>query len=192
MIPRHPVPTDAGDVLAFWRDEVGPDRWYASDPALDAEIARRFAPAIEAAAAGRLDAWLAEPEGALALVLLLDQFPRNAWRGTARAFAQDARGNAIAQRAIAMRHDRRIAPELRQFFYLPLMHSEALPHQERCVRLIQFGLADMPKANENLEHARRHRDVIRRFGRFPSRNAPLGRADTEAERAYREAGGYMG
>lgn len=184
-----PLPAEATAVLSFWLEEVGPEGWYKSDPTTDAACTERFAALWERAAAGGCDDWLASPEGALALVILLDQFPRNMFRGTARAFASDRRAHAVALRAIDLGLDKRIAEPARQFFYLPLMHSEALPDQERCVRLIRLKLPETGR--DNLDHAVRHRDVIRRFGRFPSRNAPLGRRDTEAERAYREAGGYM-
>jgi len=184
-----PLPRDAAAILEFWTGTVGPDRWYAATPDLDAEITRRFAPLWQRAAAGACNDWLAGPKGALALTLLLDQFPRNMFRGTARAFSSDGRARTAAITAIAMGHDRRTPEPERQFFYLPLMHSEMLPDQERCVRLIRLRMPETGR--EQLDHAGRHREVIRRFGRFPSRNAPLGRADTEAERAYRASGGYM-
>ena len=126
---------------------------------------------------------------ALALLILLDQFPRNMFRGTARAYRSDEKARSIAKQAIARGHDKVTPEPERQFFYLPLMHSEGLPDQERCVRLIKLG---MPRTGiRNLQSAQRHRDVIRRFGRFPSRNRPLGRRDTEAEQLYRANGGYM-
>ena len=180
---------EAEQILAYWIGEVGPDRWYKPSAEIDAAIAARFADLWRRAAAGALDHWIVEPRGALALLVLLDQFPRNMFRGRAEAYATDPRARALAKRAIALGHDRKIAEPERQFFYLPLMHSETLPDQERCVRLIRLA---MPATGaDNLDHAVRHREVIRRFGRFPSRNAALGRADSEAERAYREAGGYM-
>lgn len=185
-----PMPREAAPVLKTWLEEVGPGGWYTADAETDACLRERFAALWQRAAAGTLNDWLAGPQGALALTVLLDQFPRNMFRETARAFASDQRARAVATAAIAMGHDRRTAEPERQFFYLPLMHSEALPDQERCVRLIRLK---MPETGaEQLDHARRHREVIRRFGRFPSRNPPLGRRDTEAERAYRAAGGYMG
>lgn len=176
-------------ILAFWLDEVGPHRWFEADPALDAGMRRRFEALWREAAAGRLDGWIVQPRPALALVILLDQMPRNMFRGTARAFATDARARATAKRAIGLRHDRVTPEPARQFFYMPLMHSEGLPDQDRCVRLIALSMP--ATGRETLDHARRHREVIRRFGRFPSRNAALGRRDTPEERAYRQAGGYM-
>ncbi len=176
-------------VLRFWLDEVGPVRWYRPDASLDVEIRGRFRDLWGRAATGACDHWVGTPEGALALLVLLDQFPRNMFRGTADAFATDRRARRAAPLAIARGHDRATAEPERQFFYLPFMHSESLPHQERCVRLIAMGMPET--GGDNLAHALRHREVIRRFGRFPSRNRPLGRRDTEAERAYRAAGGYM-
>ena len=185
-----PLPRDADAILTVWLEEIGPEGWYRSDPDTDARVRERFGDLWERAALGHLNDWLAGPQGALALSILLDQFPRNMFRGTARAFASDGRARMVATCAVAMGHDRRTPEPERQFLYLPLMHSEALPDQERCVRLISLH---MPRTgNEQLDHACRHRAVIRRFGRFPSRNAALGRRDTEAERAYRAAGGYMG
>lgn len=177
------------EVRRFWLEEVGPARWYRPDTVLDGDIHRLFRELWSRAGAGACDSWRLTPGGALALLILLDQFPRNMFRGTATAFATDPRARRIASFAIARGHDRATPEPERQFFYLPFMHSESLPDQERCVRLIAMN---MPMTgSDNLAHARRHREVIRRFGRFPSRNAALGRPDTEAERAYRVAGGYM-
>jgi len=182
---------EAEDIVGFWCDHVGPEGWYSGDPGLDAEIARRFAPACEAAAARRLMGWLAAPRPALGLLILLDQFPRNVYRETPRAFAADPMARAVAKRAIALGHDRAVEGPERQFFYLPLMHSESLADQDRCMRLAVLRMAGRARA-DMVEHGAKHRAVIRRFGRFPSRNAALGRRDTAEERAYRAAGGYMG
>lgn len=181
---------DSDDVLRFWLEEVGPKRWYRTDPELDARIRARFEPLWRRAAAGEFDNWLASPSGALALVIVLDQFPRNMYRGTAEAYSTDRRALRAANEALRRGFDKRVAEPGRQFFYLPLMHAEDLSFQERCVRLIKLRLPET--GAENLDHARRHREVIRRFSRFPSRNRPLGRRDTEAERRYRAGGGYMG
>jgi len=180
---------EADAILRFWLDEVGPQGWYRSDPELDARIRDRFETLWRQAGDGALDRWMHCPQGALALMILLDQFPRNMFRGTAAAYRTDAMALRIAKQAIARGHDRATPEPERQFFYLPLMHSEGLPDQERCVRLIKMGMPHT--GTENLDHARRHREVIRKFGRFPSRNRPLGRQDTEAERNYRARGGYM-
>ncbi len=176
------------DVLDFWLREVGPSRWYVEDAELDAAVAARFGEASEAARRGKLDAWILKPEGALALLILLDQFPRNMHRGRPEAFRSDAAAIAHAKRALTLGHDRRTPEPERQFFYLPLMHSESLADQDRCVRLI---LTRMPETGgANLPHAVAHRDVIRRFGRFPFRNAALGRHSTADEAAWLAAGGY--
>lgn len=180
---------DVEDVLTFWLDEIGPERWYVQDDGLDAQISARFHDRWLAACTGSHDDWMCRPEGALALLILLDQFPRNMFRGRAAAFSSDRRALMVAKRMITVGHDRRTREPERQFFYLPFMHSETLSDQERCVRLL---LLNMPEhGDKNLPHAIKHRDVIRRFGRFPSRNAALGRSDTAAELTYRAEGGYM-
>jgi uncharacterized protein (DUF924 family) len=177
-------------VLRFWVDEIGPAGWYEVDEAVDRRCAAEFGRLMEDALAGRLSAWQATPPGALALLILLDQLPRNAFRGSAGAHSGDARARAVAKAAIARGYDLRMPEPERQFFYLPLMHSESLADQHRCVRLV---LTRLPESGaDNRHHGILHRDVIRRFGRFPSRNRALGRADSEAERDYRAAGGYMG
>ncbi len=180
---------DAERVLRFWLDEVGAEGWYAVDDGVDAAIRERFRPLWQRAAGGGLAHWPERPRSALALLIVLDQFPRNMFRGTAEAYRTDRRALAAAKAALFRGHDRATPEPERQFFYLPLMHSESLADQDRCVRLI---LMRLPRTGaENLDHARRHRAVIRRFGRFPSRNAALGRRDTAAERRYRAEGGYM-
>jgi uncharacterized protein (DUF924 family) len=172
------------DVIAFWR-AAGPDKWFERDDALDAEIRAKFLATYEAAAAGRLDAWQATPDGTLAVLILLDQFPRNLFRDDARAYATDAKARAIAERAITRGIDRLFALPERRFFYLPLMHSENLGDQERCIALCREAGDD-----EGVKHAETHADVIRRFGRFPHRNPALGRDTTEEERAFLDAGGF--
>lgn len=175
-------------VLRFWLDEVGPDGWYEGGAAVDEAVRERFRDTWAAAAAGALDGWSLRPDAALALVVALDQFPRNMFRGSEAAFASDAKALDTAKRAIAAGHDLRAGEPERQFFYLPLMHAESLADQDRCVRLI---LTRMPKTGHIvLPHARAHRDVIRRFGRFPYRNAALGRPHTSGERSWMEAEGH--
>jgi uncharacterized protein (DUF924 family) len=174
----------ADDVLAFWR-AAGPNKWFEREDTFDAEIRSRFLATYEAAAAGRLDAWQSSPEGTLALLLVLDQFPRNLFRGDARAYATDAKARAIAERAIAHGTDRLFPLPERRFFYLPLMHSEDLADQERCIALCREAGDD-----EGVKHAEIHADVIRRFGRFPHRNRVLGRDTIEEERAFLEGGGF--
>ena len=173
------------DVLAFWR-AAGPDKWFKKDEAFDAEIRRRFLATYEAAAAGALG-WDETPEGALALLIVLDQFPRNMFRGSARAFAADPLARKIAAQAIERGFDRQVAVPERGFFYLPFEHSETLADQERCVALNRAsGDADA------LKWAELHADIIRRFGRFPHRNAVLGRVTTPEEQAFLDGGGFAG
>ncbi len=176
------------DVLEFWLDKIGPSGWYNEDAALDARIYERFQPALEGAMEGRYSLWLTYPSGTLAYIILTDQFSRNMYRGTAQAFASDKFALAAAKSAVQKGWDLKIDEPARQFFYLPMMHSECLSDQEKSVRLI---LERMPKSGaQNLLHARAHREVIRQFGRFPYRNAALSRDTTQAETAYIAAGGY--
>lgn len=175
----------ASQVVAFWR-EAGPRRWFRKNAAFDAQFRDRLLAAHEQAARGEFDAWADTPDGALALLILLDQFPRNAFRGSARMFATDARALEIARRAIAAGFDQRTDAELRNFFYLPLMHSEALQDQQDSVALTQ------PLGADAHRFALMHRDIIERFGRFPHRNAALGRGTTPDEQAFLDAGGFAG
>ncbi|SCZ71732.1 Uncharacterized conserved protein, DUF924 family [Epibacterium ulvae] len=175
-------------ILEFWLDQVGPKGWYLQDETLDQQIREQFLGAWEDACEGRYSMWLTYPSGALAYLILTDQFPRNMFREDPRAFAADAIACAVAKSAIKQEYDLKIDEPARQFFYLPLMHSENLEDQERCVRLL---LERMPKFGPaNLLHARAHREVIRAFGRFPYRNAALGRHSTAAEMDYVASGGY--
>jgi uncharacterized protein (DUF924 family) len=171
-------------ILTFWR-MAGPDKWFEADDVFDSEIRGQFAGTYEAAAGGALDHWEETAEGTLALLLLLDQFPRNLFRGEARAYATDAPARAAADRAIARGIDREFPIPERQFFYMPLMHSEDLADQERCVALFRDG-ADAP----GIRHAEIHADIIRRFGRFPHRNRVLGRTTTPEEQAFLDGGGF--
>jgi len=172
-------------LLAFWQ-AAGPKRWFRPDDAFDAEFRDRFLAAHEAAEAGLLAAWADSADGALALVLLLDQFPRNAFRGTPRMYATDAQARAVADAAITAGHDLQVDPQLRPFFYLPFMHSEELPDLERCIALTEA------LAGEHLRFARHHRDIVARFGRFPHRNAVLGRPSSEQEERFLAEGGFRG
>lgn len=176
-------------ILSFWLEEIGPDGWYETSDAVDARIRQDFLGLWQAAVAGELDDWMCWADGALALLVLLDQFPRNMFRGDAAAFRADPLALRMAKQAISLGHDRKTPEPQRQFFYLPLMHSEKLADQERCIRMIMMGMPEF--GEDNIEHAVKHREVIRKFGRFPSRNAALGRADSDAELAYRANGGYM-
>ncbi|MCW5597279.1 MAG: DUF924 domain-containing protein [Rhodocyclaceae bacterium] len=179
------------DVLEFWFGAPGSAEhgslrkcWFEKDPAFDAEIRRRFLALVDEAAAGRLDDWADRPEGLLALIVLLDQFPRNLFRDAPRAFATDAQALALAQQALAQGVDALLMPVARAFIYLPFEHSEDLAMQDRAVALFS-ALAQHGEAFASyLDYAERHRDVIRRFGRFPHRNAILGRASTPEEIAF--------
>ncbi|WP_459614336.1 DUF924 family protein [Bordetella sp. 2513F-2] len=175
----------AGEVVAFWR-EAGPAAWFAKDDAFDALLRRRFLGAHLAAARGALAHWAGTVEGALALMILLDQFPRNAFRGTAHMYATDGLALAHARRAIAVGLDRQAEPALRQFFYLPLEHAEDPEAQAQCVAL----MAELDP--DALRWAELHRDIILRFGRFPHRNAMLGRVTTEDEQRFLDEGGFAG
>ncbi len=181
----NPALCSAADVVAFWRD-AGPERWFRKDAAFDTLFRERFAAAHEAAARGALDDWQATAEGALALLILLDQYPRNCFRNTPRMFATDAHAVAIAEAALARGYDRDVGDDLRSFFYLPFMHSERLADQERCVELFR------PLGGDGLRYAEIHRDAIARFGRFPHRNPNLGRAMTAEEQKYLDDGGFAG
>lgn len=180
-----PLPSPA-DVLAFWR-AAGPDKWYIKNNAFDVEVSRRFLQLWEAAGAGELAEWEKTDDGALALVIVLDQFPRNMFRSHARTFSTDDQALAVAERAIARGADSRIEPDLVEFLYVPFMHSERLADQDRCIEL--FRTRGRP---ENLKFAEIHADIIRRFGRFPHRNLVLGRTTNAEEQAFLDAGGFAG
>ena len=177
---------NAADVVSFWK-EAGPERWFNKNAAFDKEIRERFFDTYEAAAAGRLSDWEQSAQGALALLILLDQFPRNMFRGDTRAFATDPLARAITAGAIIRGFDSQVPKELRSFFYLPFEHSEDLADQERCIALNKAtGDAD------GLKWAEIHANIIRRFGRFPHRNAALGRTTTPEEQAFLDGGGFAG
>ncbi len=176
------------DILEFWFGAPGSAEhgslrkcWFEKDPAFDEDIRRRFLPMLEAAAAGQLDEWASRPESLLALIVLLDQFPRNLFRDAPRAFATDAKALALAQQALAQGFDAQLMPVARAFIYLPFEHSEDLAMQDRAVALFAALAASGGEFASYLDYAERHRDVIRRFGRFPHRNAILGRFSTAEE-----------
>jgi uncharacterized protein (DUF924 family) len=176
----------AADVVAFWR-EAGPDKWWAKDQAFDDEIRVPFLALHEGAARGELSHFEETAEGALALLILLDQFPRNLFRGSPRAFATDQKAREVAERALVHGFDRHFDDDLKTFFYMPFMHSEHLANQERCVALFEaLGIPD------NIRAAEEHRDIIARFGRFPHRNDVLGRATLPEERRFLDEGGFSG
>ncbi|WP_147125146.1 DUF924 family protein [Shimia ponticola] len=176
------------DVLTFWLDEIGQKGWYAGGEALDALCRERFEDAWTAAMEGSYALWLTYPSGTLAYLILMDQLPRNMFRGSGKAFSSDRYARAAAKVAIDRGWDMKIDEPARQFFYLPLMHSENLCDQERAVRLI---LTRMPESGEsNLLHAKAHREVIRQFGRFPTRNDALERRSTPPEQTFVKSNGY--
>ncbi|WP_447729061.1 DUF924 family protein [Pseudoxanthomonas suwonensis] len=172
----------AREVVEFWR-QAGADAWFAGDAAFDRECARLEQAHMEAARGGHED-WLQSSEGALALMVLLDQIPRNIYRGTGHAFATDGLARRYALRAIEAGHDQAVEPALRAFFYLPLEHAEDMGDQDYSVELFT-ALGD----RTYLDYAIAHRDVIARFGRFPHRNQALGRVSTAEEQAWLDAGG---
>jgi len=172
------------EILAFWRG-AGRDLWYEKDDAFDVEVRRRYLDLWRAAAAGELSSWETSDDGALALTIVLDQFPRNMFRGDAMTFSSDARARGVAGRALERGVDARIEPVLQEFLYLPFMHSEHLADQIRCVELFR-------DSEENIKYAREHADIIRRFGRFPHRNHVLGRTTTAEEKAFLDGGGFSG
>jgi uncharacterized protein (DUF924 family) len=178
------------DVLGFWI-AAGPERWWAKSDAFDEAIRLRFEPVHHAAARGEYAAWEASADGALALVLLLDQFPRNLYRGSAHAFATDPLARRVAWEAVETGKDRATAAALRLFVYMPFMHSEAIADQDRSVALFETYDADTGELSQ-LKYAVEHREIIRRFGRFPHRNHALGRVTTPEERTFLEAGGFAG
>jgi uncharacterized protein (DUF924 family) len=179
------------DVLSFWLGDGSTPReeWFRKSEAFDETIRSRFGPAIARAAGGDLDAWKASPRGRLALVILLDQFSRNAMRDTPRAFAQDPLALALALEAIDAGEDASLLPLERAFLYMPLVHAEDRAAQARAVALFEKLAADAPPSlteylRSSLGYARAHRDIVERFGRFPHRNAVLGRATTPEEAEF--------
>jgi uncharacterized protein (DUF924 family) len=177
---------ELAEVVSFWR-EAGPERWFEKDEDFDRTIRSKFLRMHETAAHGEFAAQEVSGEGALALVILLDQFPRNMFRGDARAFATDPLARAVADRALAHGFDQATDEALRPLFYLPFMHSESLADQDRCLRLYEaFG------DPEQLKYAAMHHDIVLKFGRFPHRNRILGRATTPAEQSFLDSGGFAG
>jgi uncharacterized protein (DUF924 family) len=174
------------DVVSFWR-EAGPAKWFAKDDAFDATCRTRFMGAWERAGRGELAAWEKTPEGALALVLLLDQMPRNMFRNDPRTWSTDPQALAAATRALDKGFDAKVGEDLRAFLYLPFEHAEDLPAQD-----LSLVLFEKLGAAEQLKWARHHHAIIARFGRFPHRNAILGRTSTPDELAYLEEDDFRG
>jgi uncharacterized protein (DUF924 family) len=178
------------DIVDFWR-EAGPKRWYAKEPAFDEEIRQRFEATHHAAARGEYAGWADSANGALALLILLDQFPRNLYRDSAHAFATDGLARQVASDAIERGHDRAADPALREFFYLPFAHAEDLQIQDRGVELSRAAGQEAGEAHPGM-WSLLHREIIAKFGRFPHRNAGLGRTTTPDEQAFLDAGGFAG
>jgi len=176
------------EILSYWLDEVGTEGWYKGGEDLDQKIRDRFEEDWNRAVDGSYALWLTYPSGMLAYIILTDQFPRNMFRDTSKAFSSDRLARAAAKVAISRGWDMKIDGMARQFFYMPLMHAECLADQERSVRLIKERMPDGGDAN--LIHAKAHREVIRLFGRFPTRNLALERATTPKEADFVETGGY--
>jgi uncharacterized protein (DUF924 family) len=184
------MPAVPADIVGFWSN-AGPKKWFAKSDAFDAALRLRFEPVHHAAARGEYAAWAGTSEGALALVLLFDQIPRNLYRGSAHAFATDPLARQIARRMLDDGHDRAVERALRSFCYMPFMHSEDMADQDVSVRLFEVHDADNPDL-ANLKYAEAHRDIIRRFGRFPHRNPALGRVTTPEEQTFLDEGGFAG
>lgn len=180
----------AADIVTFWR-QAGSSKWFKKRDAFDAELRQRFEAAHHAAARRELASWRTTAEGTLGLLLLLDQIPRNIWRNSAHAFATDALARQIAAEAVGAGRDQELEAELRPFFYLPFEHSEVPADQDRSVALCQAHATETGDTS-TLKWAIEHRDIIARFGRFPHRNAALGRPSRPDEQAFLEAGGFAG
>ncbi len=174
------------EIISFWQEEVGPAGWYVVDKDLDQKIRDRYLDFWHEARAGEYDSWTVNAKGTLALLIAIDQFPRNMFRGSGDSFATDNKARCIAKRAIFAGQDLEIEEPMRQFFYLPLMHSEVLADQDTCMRMYKQNMS----GEGRFLHPAAHRAVIRKFGRFPYRNKALGRLSTQAEKDYVAAGGY--
>jgi uncharacterized protein (DUF924 family) len=182
--------TSSSDVVGFWL-QAGPKMWFTKDEAFDRSIKDQFEPLHMQASRGELDDWAGTAEGALALLILVDQFPRNMYRGSAHAFATDPLAHSVAQRAVQQGLDQQVRPMLRPFFYLPFEHSERMEDQDRGVQLCEAHKTISGDA-DTLKWALVHREIIARFGRFPHRNKCLGRETTPEEQSYLDGGGFSG
>jgi uncharacterized protein (DUF924 family) len=179
--------SDPVTVLDYWLNTVGPKGWYAAGDDLDDDVRAHWQDLWDAAERGGLDHWIEGPAGSLAFIILTDQFPRNMFRGQAKSFATDAHARAAAHRAVDAGWDMEVPEPERQFFYLPFEHSEDAGDQALSVALFTERLPSEP---DNIHHARVHAEVIRLYGRFPTRNAALSRESTAAEAVYLATGGY--
>ena len=175
------------EIIDFWQNEVGQAGWYMVEPALDQKIRDRYLDLWHEVRAGEYDDWCINAEGHLAMLIVIDQFPRNMFRGSGDSFATDSKARCISKRAIFANFDQKIEEPMRQFFYLPLMHSEVLADQDTAMRMFKLNMSG---DDSRFLHPRAHREVIRKFGRFPYRNKAMGRPSTQAEKDYVAAGGY--
>ncbi|MBV6272266.1 DUF924 family protein [Alcaligenaceae bacterium CGII-47] len=180
-----PIPKEAHELVAFWRD-AGPPKWFAKSSVFDAEFSKRFHDLHYCAARQELAGWMAQPESALALILLLDQYPRNAFRETGHMFATDGLALSYARQALAADFLPQIEPDLRNFVCLPFMHAEDMGVQVEAVALYEAYVPD------SMRWAQEHHDIIQRFGRFPHRNPQLGRKTTAEEQQFLDEGGFGG
>jgi uncharacterized protein (DUF924 family) len=180
------VPAHINDIIGFWR-AAGPEKWFKKVTAFDEAIRLKFEPVHHRAARGEYDAWAETAEGVLALLILLDQFPRNLYRNSGHAFATDPKARSIARAAVERGFDKAVDPVFRNFFYLPFEHSEDMADQD-------YGLALVAEngVEDDLKWSGIHRDIIARFGRFPHRNAALGRVTTPEEQEFLDEGGFAG
>lgn len=190
------------EVLDYWFSDIGNGfelgdqnrLWYTGGEAIDNAIKQRFGPLLEEALTGKLDGWAVTAKGALALIVLLDQFTRNIYRGTAKAFAGDSHAVSLVERGLSKGFDQQLTYLQRSFFYMPLEHSECEQHQMLCVKLFEALVADVPPEGKrviqsSLDYALKHAGIIQQFGRFPHRNDALGRPSTEQEKLYLDSGG---
>lgn len=179
----------AEQINDFWINDVGPKGWYQSTDQIDQDIRDRFMDDVIAAKQGDYNDWGCWPTASLALLILLDQFPRNLFRNDARSFSTDKKALCLAKKTIEKGFDWRTPEPERQFYYLPLMHSESLTDQDRCVRLLNSRMSG--SGDGNIRHARVHREIIRKFGRFPYRNEALQRTTTPLEADFLKNDGYQ-
>ena len=170
---------DPQPIIDFWFSEAVRPRWFQSTDEFDQALIQRYEDIWQQAKHGKLDHWMQTAPGCLALVIILDQFPLNMYRGTAKSFSTEARSREIARHALELNFDAQMPVEQKAFLYMPFMHSEDMADQDRCLELFE-----QPGLESNLRFARHHRGIIEKFGRFPHRNAPLGRESTPAEIEY--------
>ena len=176
--------TEPAEILRFWFEETAREAWFKTDPAFDQQVRDRFLAAHKRARAGELKDWERDADSCLALIILLDQFPRNMFRDHPEAFAGDPQAYELSRRAVEAGHDRALTAERRGFLYMPLMHREDLGAQDECLRLFEAMEDELTERERTMEAVLRHREIIARFGRYPHRNGVLGRQSTQEEVAF--------